>query len=301
MKRLNQIIVLVLSLSFCHISGQVKYDTISKDSNEEVVGGQYFEYCFVFKDIRESFPQSIKVPIIPEHYKHEGMVIVETYLGKDCKAHDTKVLRSVNPIFDSIAFYVIDNLTGWLPGMNRGRFISIPITIPFIFQNDSLINLEKLIESWSTHSDEEEYCNRLGKMEFLISEDPDLPITPNKELFQEFLLEYFSNNTYTYLIDYKPPKYRNRIKLSTNLNRNVAVLYLREKNKDHVLYSIHNPENVLLDITKQYVAIAYLKHRNEGSYVAINEINPSKTKEITFDFNINKKALFIEKLKEYAP
>ena len=158
-------ILVIKFLLIISINGQVIYDTIPK-LEEELIGTP--EEFVIIKD----FDRQLKQIKYPDTLQVEGRVIVSTIFGKNGVLKDTKVIKSLNPVCDSIAFYGILSLKDWLPAMTRGKFVDMPFSIPIYFKREDLIKQKGTQLLFS--ATEKEYEKRKQIFDFVYSEDSEI-------------------------------------------------------------------------------------------------------------------------------
>ena len=291
-------LLFVLSISF-HAEGQVVYDTIPNDTI--FLGGLYPDKMMVFRDSSSLIYENCQVERLPENYQRNGSVIIETTFGKNGKLIDTKVVGGINPIYDSIAFERIQSLDGWMPGMLRGRFINIPVTLPVQFENGVIVNSTRLIGAYGNYISEEEYYERKNIFDFLNSEEPNQPITSNDTIFKYFLSNYFKKNGNAFVRKYSLPNIFKSVYIKTNLKSKEDILYIISENCSYSIAENKHPKRFLLEKDKNYILIAYKRISGEQPQISIKPIDISKRTIIEFEFKDYNKTLLIKEIEKYAP
>ena len=290
---------LFVALTYRTTTGQVVYDTIPPDTL--FIGGLYPDEMMVFRDSSYLIYDSCHIENLPDNYKLDGTVIIETTFGKDGQIKDTKIVRSINPIYDSIAFNRIQNINGWLPSMLRGRFVSLPMTLPVKFENGSLVNRHTLLLGFGNYVSEEEYLERKKTFDFIYSDEPNLPIITDKSVFKSFLLEQFKIYGSSFIFEYTIPNIFKSSIVKTNLNHNDDNLFIVTKGHIYHIEEIKRPKRVLLERKRDYILIAYRRVANEQPQIAIYKTEINNKEVIHFEFNNYNKSQLIEEIKKYAP
>jgi protein TonB len=65
-----------------------------------------------------------------------GRIIIQFTINKEGLVTNAKVLKGVDPLLDSEALRVVNSSPIWIPGQQRGRKVSVIITIPVTFNID---------------------------------------------------------------------------------------------------------------------------------------------------------------------
>lgn len=211
----NSFALLFIFFSFTYISSQVIYDTIPKNDDEGEIGRLWFEDYFIFKDFNQQASTFFK-DINFNYLNSNGKIVyVSTVFGKNGEIKDTKIIKSVNPACDSIAFTFVNNLKDWLPGLNRNQFVDIPFVFPFNF--DSITFQKSYLRTSSFFiAKENEYKKRKEYFDFIYSSD-SVKLINDFNFFQIFLTKELSNdNLYIYRREYSRPNKKNRVKIKLN-------------------------------------------------------------------------------------
>ncbi|MCF8464578.1 MAG: energy transducer TonB [Flavobacteriales bacterium] len=66
--------------------------------------------------------------------KIEGVVYVSYIVGTDGSVEAAKVVRGVNPALDTEALRVVNTLTGYAPGKQRGKAVRVQYILPIKFK-----------------------------------------------------------------------------------------------------------------------------------------------------------------------
>ena len=213
---------------------------------------------------------------------------------------NTRVVRSVNPIYDSNAFYCIQGLKGWIPGMLRGHFIDIPFTFPVKFEDGHILNQDRLVRSFKSNISIEKYLQRKRIFEFLNSDDPNQPIITNNETFKYFLTSHIDKEEYTYVHKYSPPNLFKMVILKTNLNSRNDKLYLVYKNHKYSISEVNNPKRLFLEKDRNYIAVVYRIIGEGRPQVSIKPIQCKNRCETLFEFENYSKGQLIQELNKYV-
>ena len=291
-------LLIVLCISF-HAEGQVVYDTIPNDTI--FIGGLYPDKMMVFRDSSSLIYKNCQIESLPANYQRNGSVIIETTFGKNGILIDTKVVRGINPIYDSIAFDRIQSINDWMPGMLRGRFVNIPVTLPVQFENGAIVNSTRLISAYGSFISEEEYFIRKKIFDFLNSEEPNQPITSNDYIFKYFLSNYFKKNGNAFVHKYSLPNIFKSVYVKTNLNSKEDILYIISENYSYSIEENKHPKNFMLEKDKNFILIAYKRIKGNQPQISIMPIDASKRFIIEFEFKDYSKTQLIKEIEKYAP
>ena len=77
---------------------------------------------------------NVKYPAVAEENGVQGRVIVRFVVGKDGSISNTSISRSVDPSLDKEALRVVKAMPRWIPGKQKGKPVSVWMTIPVTFQ-----------------------------------------------------------------------------------------------------------------------------------------------------------------------
>ena len=76
----------------------------------------------------------VKYPEIAKQNGIQGKVFIEFVVNKKGIVDKVKVSRSVDSSLDEEAMRVIKTLSGWTPGMQRGKAVNVSFTVPINFR-----------------------------------------------------------------------------------------------------------------------------------------------------------------------
>ncbi len=298
--KVKLILIWTLIIFTTNLFGQVVYDTIPEKNY--VFGSDIFEKLIVFRNFSDQFCENfinIDYNKLPEK---TGRVIVSSTFTKRGKIKNTRIVRSLNPYFDSIAFYSIYNLKDWLPGMHRGKFVNIDMTFPILFSSD----LKKINEFEKGFNDifkttESEFQSRQDYFNFCNSDLESQTIINNFEYFTNFIADNLSDSCYTYVYKYSKQdvdrKFRTKIILS---NSNDCKLILINPNKKNIIYTTKSKSKLYLNKNNDYVLIAFKNLGTDNPKLAIKHIGTKKLNEYSLEFNIMTKKDFIYELSKFV-
>jgi len=112
-----------------------KYITIDDGPAEEVYtiveempdfpGGQ--------SALRNFIAQAVKYPTEASSKGIQGKVFVNFVVAKDGSVKNAKIVRGVDPLLDMEALRVVNSLTKWKPGKQKGVEVAVSYTIPINF------------------------------------------------------------------------------------------------------------------------------------------------------------------------
>ena len=252
MKRKHYLSVLLLFL-VTSLTAQVKYDTITSKNDE--LGLMYFEESIVFKDFSSQASSYFREIDFSKINCFGKKVFVSTIFGKDGKIKDTKIVKSVSPICDSIAFYFIDGLTDWLPGLGGGKFVDIPYTFPITFDTTTMKDRWSKVFSVSGI----EFEKRKAYFDFAYLTQTDQKIINDYRFFKKYVATMLEKNKHTLILTDYRLKRKESIKLQINFPKNKHThLLIKDPQKDWILYD-YTLNKKELRIPKEYslLLIAY--------------------------------------------
>ena len=81
----------------------------------------------------EYLMQNVKYPEDAEKQKIEGKVVASFVVETDGSISEIKVLKPVYPSLDAEAVRVVQGMSNWTPGKQRGQFVRVRYTLPIMF------------------------------------------------------------------------------------------------------------------------------------------------------------------------
>ena len=78
--------------------------------------------------------ENINYPVEAQKNGIQGRVILNFVVEKDGSLTDLKVVRGVDPLLDSEAVRVIENMPKWIPGEHKGEIVRVRFTLPITFR-----------------------------------------------------------------------------------------------------------------------------------------------------------------------
>ncbi|HLO59495.1 MAG TPA: TonB family protein [Bacteroidales bacterium] len=90
--------------------------------------------------------------VIPDSVKEKGIsgtVMVSLEINKEGKADKVKLVRGINPFYDSEALRVASLLTDWQPALNWGKPVTCRILLPIDFECEKPVSQKFFIISGS--------------------------------------------------------------------------------------------------------------------------------------------------------
>jgi hypothetical protein len=227
-RNLTLLIFLLLTIS---LSAQIVYDTIPDNDDEVVFGGLGWDETFIFKDFDNQTLKYFEKCNFKQLDCYEETVFVSTTFGKNGELKNTRIIKSVSPICDSIAFHFVNGLKNWLPGLQRGRFVDIPFVFPITFDNSKIKDRYAKANSFFNVT-VEDFDKRKEYFDFVYSNSSQ-KIINDFEFFYKYLAEKLScDSGYVYWRESDRPKKRNRVKVEP-----------RNENKNCINYIIYYPDN----------------------------------------------------------
>ena len=113
-----------------------KVEVIEQSESDEVFevvdkmpsfpGGQGAMYDFIARNIQ--------YPKVAEENGVQGCVIVTFIVKKDGSLSYVRVVKSVDPALDKEALRLIKSMPKWSPGINKGKYVNVTITVPVTFR-----------------------------------------------------------------------------------------------------------------------------------------------------------------------
>ncbi len=77
--------------------------------------------------------KNLKYPEEAKSKKIEGRVIIRFVVNREGNVEDVNVLKGVDPLLDAEAVRVVRTLSGWKPGMQGGKAVSVYYMVPVTF------------------------------------------------------------------------------------------------------------------------------------------------------------------------
>lgn len=84
-------------------------------------------------ELRKWIKSNMKYPETARKNKITGKVYIGFVINKEGKVEGGKVLRSVDPLLDSEALRVINNMPKWKPGKQKGKPVKVSFSFPIKF------------------------------------------------------------------------------------------------------------------------------------------------------------------------
>ncbi len=115
--------IAIIALSFLiFITGNAQNDTIRPVFS----GGEENLYSFLYRYLR--MPEEIR----KKNY-FEGIMFVSFIVDKDGSLKDYKIVKSISPSCDTVAFELLDKMPNWKPGTINGKPTSMIYYLPLKF------------------------------------------------------------------------------------------------------------------------------------------------------------------------
>ena len=102
------------------------YDVVEKPPQFQ--GGINGMLMFIKKNMR--------YPAIARQHAMQGTVYVEFLVHKDGSITDVKTKKSAGPAFDAEAERVIKLMPPWVPGLEKGRPVTVRFVLPISFKTN---------------------------------------------------------------------------------------------------------------------------------------------------------------------
>lgn len=83
--------------------------------------------------LRTFIANNIEYPAIAQENGIQGRVYVTFVVTKDGSVANARIARGVDPVLDQEALRVVNNLTNWKPGYQRGQAVNVSYTVPINF------------------------------------------------------------------------------------------------------------------------------------------------------------------------
>lgn len=290
-------ILLFLSLVTINLSAQIEYDTIPDE--DEVIFGDYWEETVVFKDFSSQALTYFESIDFKNLECYGDKVFVATIFGKNGKLKNTRIVKSASPICDSIAFYFVNGLYGWLPGLYRGKFIDIPFVFPITF--DSMVVKERYTKFDLFDVKEEEYIKRKEIFEFAFSDEYEQKIINDFDFFKKYMAETFRDSQYVHVLTDYRLKRKESIVLEFNIPKSkLTHLLVRDSKKDWILYEYSlNKGKVRVPGDKKIFMVFY----KEGATPLLQTMMIYSEKDTSINLRLEQytKGRLLDEIKKFSP
>ena len=297
MKRQINILLFFLLLSM-NMAAQIEYDTIPR--NDIISTGLAFEELFIFRDFRNQTLNYFENIDFKTLDCYGEKVFVETVFGKAGELKNTRIVKSASPICDSLAFNFVNGLYGWLPGLQRGRFVDIPFIFPIFF--DSLNVKNRYVNSDLFFiATEEEYRKRKEYFDFYYSENYEQKITSDYRFFKNYIAEVFRNKHSIFIhTDYKINRKKSVVlKVNATEIKNTHLL-VYDIHKDWIIYE-YNLKNKEIRIPKDKELFLIFYREGDTPLIQTKTINSMADSAINLELEEYTKGRLLEELKKYSP
>ena len=95
--------------------------------------------------------KNMRYPVEAQKNKVQGRVVVGFIVSKDGDIKKAHILRGVDPELDAEAIRVIESMPRWMPGMQRGKAVTVSYTLPVMFRlTEDALGLKLVEASGST-------------------------------------------------------------------------------------------------------------------------------------------------------
>ena len=85
-------------------------------------------------ELMKYLKKNLRYPQICKEQGVQGRVIVQFVVNPDSTLSDFNVIKSVNPHLDKEALRVVSSMPKWKPGEQRGKPVSMRMTLPVTFR-----------------------------------------------------------------------------------------------------------------------------------------------------------------------
>ena len=85
-------------------------------------------------ELMKYLQKNLRYPQICKEQGVQGRVIVQFVVNTDSTITDVNVIKSVNPHLDKEALRVVSSMPKWKPGEQRGKPVSMRMTLPVTFR-----------------------------------------------------------------------------------------------------------------------------------------------------------------------
>ena len=85
-------------------------------------------------ELMKYLKKNLRYPQICKEQGLQGRVIVQFVVNPDSTLSDFNVIKSVNPHLDKEALRVVSSMPKWKPGEQRGKPVSMRMTLPVTFR-----------------------------------------------------------------------------------------------------------------------------------------------------------------------
>lgn len=265
-----------------NIWAQTNQDSTNNEDIEEMMG-MIVEYMFAINDTDKQVDDYFNKIDIENSGCRSEKVWISTIVGSDGMLRNTKVVRSVNPICDSIALNFVLGLKGWVPAITRNRYVTAPLTLPIVFD---VAELKMRLASLHPTS-VEEHCRRREIID-LIRCDSCIAIPNDFRIFLDFTAHQLtSNNRTPYIIPYERPKRKNRVKVALNDSKTRGINFIIfDSEKGHVLnyLSAKSRQYLYIEKDKKILLIGFIQDENNPLIAVYNGISFSNDTTLSLEF-----------------
>lgn len=91
------------------------------------------EYPGGEEGLRHAITSQLRYPVEALKENIQGRVYVAFVVDTDGSVTDAKVMRGVHPLLDAEAIRIVNTLTKWKPGTQRGKAVRVSYTVPIQF------------------------------------------------------------------------------------------------------------------------------------------------------------------------
>ena len=296
--KIQKYIFLVFLLLSANMAAQVKYDTIPSDI--VVSTGFAFDELFIFKDFRTQTLNYFENIDFETLDCYGEIVFIESIFGENGKLKNTRIVKSASPICDSIAFNFVNGLYGWLPGLQRGRFIDIPFVFPISFDSSKISN-GYVHSDLFFHATNEEYRKRKEYFDFYFSDNYEQKIINDYNLFKGFITQIFrSKNSVFIHTDHKIKRKESVIlKFEVHEIKHIHLL-VRDIQKDWMIYEYNLQKGEIRVPQNRELFLIFYKE-GDNPLIQTKTINSTENVTINLELEEYNKGRLLEEIKKYSP
>ncbi|NQY08757.1 MAG: energy transducer TonB [Flavobacteriales bacterium] len=120
--------------------GLLSYSSVAMSQNKEeelmvMAVEKMPEYIGGLDSLKVYLEKNVKYPKYEKDNNIQGRVYVTFIVGKEGKVREARILRSVEGSinFDPEALRVVNEMPDWIPGMQRGKPVSVQFNLPINF------------------------------------------------------------------------------------------------------------------------------------------------------------------------
>ena len=129
-------LILMLLMAVCCLMTANAQKTVVSQTNQKVFDtvDQMPEYPGGMQAMIEFLQANMKYPEDAAKQKVEGRVMVQFVVETDGSISDVHVAKQVFPSLDAEAIRVVQAMTKWTPGKEKGKVVRVKYNLPIVFR-----------------------------------------------------------------------------------------------------------------------------------------------------------------------